>query len=92
MLFITLGKLAQNNQVLGLLVFWSWFSTNAYWIDMSSLCRSAVVSREPSVDRQQHPLAATVGGRSSTRREVSGKGLQCGRQVCSSLSYALCLI
>lgn len=51
---------------------------------MVSWCRSDVVSREPSVDRQQHPLVATVGGRSCARCEASGRGLQCERKVCSS--------
>lgn len=51
---------------------------------MVSWCRSAVVSREPSVDGQQHPLVATVGGRSCARCEASGRGLRCERKVCSS--------
>lgn len=57
------------------------------WIDMVSLCRRAVVSGEPSVDRQQHPLVTTVGGGCHTGHEASGKGLQHRRQVCSSFSY-----
>lgn len=50
-------------------------------VNMISCCRSAAVSRESSVDRQQHPLAATVGGRGCTGYEATGQTLQCKKQV-----------
>lgn len=61
--------------------------THGNWIDMASRCRSVAVSREPSVDRQQHPLVATVGSRSCAGCDASRKGLRYERQVCSSFSY-----